>query len=581
MILNVKNKSVKVLITDSKSEFELSKFDKIIFFDNNYTTEKNNIISYKSIFGNLDLFRAQERITNLTVNFKSPIMRLLISSGSYGFILFLSKVEWILIGCSKFEEKYGSNIKVKVYIHDEIIRNTILWYYLKKERSMIQLEPFLKKTYLYKEKIRPYIPFLIQKPKILKQNVLLIVIFTFTHFMTFFPIINQLKKNKEEFNVLIPYELLAPFNLTSKLKKPKIIYWLKQLEIDYLFLESFLPINSKFTEKKKIDINNERIKNVFQINNINYFNLIKNSTDIFVNKWVKRTNYNFLSAYYSFHSLNPKAVLLGNNAADWGQFFTIIAKDSKVKVYILQHGDIGHDQFFISNTKMFVNGEREKNILLQRDNVPENQIIISGQPRYEIYRNQKNILKYIQRTKDYTSYKKPYILLFLSNLYFDPFPLVGIILQFILRTDYNLIIKLHPSQDLDEYKRFVDASKSKIKVNVVKYAKLPNLILNAEFIISMPSAVVTESLVAKKAILLVDFSTRNEMIYEELIKEELVLIAKSKEDFDSKLDMIQNLAIREELIKTVINKLDFINKFNEKKAEKFIIEYIKSDSDVK
>jgi UDP-N-acetylglucosamine 2-epimerase len=367
------------------------------------------------------------------------------------------------------------------------------------------------------------------------------------------------KKNSSNNSVLIFYnssnqwENIEP--VIQEFKKIKVSVHVTSTKINLLEnlpkdIESYELLLGYSIPKK--NFNPKKIKS-------NIINLAKNS--------LPKLEYLYKSFNNIFKQSNYKYVLIGNDNTSEGKLLALIAQKLNIHVGTIQHGSINRINpvygLNISND-FFVFGEKPKKELLFLGK-KENEIIISGWPATEIFKNKINTIKNKQ-----SFIEKADVLVCLSGpghsvSFQHHINTISLISKLQVELNLKIIIKLHPKDKLIYYKNF-NTSQTSIFTNESLEeigSSLTELFTKVKVTITGASNSALESLLTEKPVITIDLINAYSVV--DFIKDGLTLHSKSYAELRKNYEIIEN------------NNYEFSNEIKNK-IEKYYYNFFNSNN---
>ena len=309
---------------------------------------------------------------------------------------------------------------------------------------------------------------------------------------------------------------------------------------------------------------------------LNYILEIHNSLNniIWVNNAISKNHLKKLKSIKNWKNLKPKLILTGTSIGykidkklvEYGK------KNNITTIVIIESWGKYKERFFIKNKKYFpdyiiVNDKSSLNQTI-KIGIENSRIFIGGNPILERLANSKKILnkqKKIFRKKNIYFISEPFKEKIKNHKYkfgFDEFNCLEDIIKCINFKKYKLIIKMHPSDSKNKYKRFILENKNITLKNNLDMKKIQN---SNDIIIGMTSFLLIE----------LSYINNNVYFYTPNIKIENKFI------FDN-LKFIKRIKTNKQL-KKIINNNIFNKTSNKLKdyngSKKRIVDFINSKHD--
>ena len=261
-------------------------------------------------------------------------------------------------------------------------------------------------------------------------------------------------------------------------------------------------------------------------------------------------------------------IVMGSDVHRFGKTIAFVGNKLEIKSLVLQHGVAGRLGFVpVTSTKIAVWGESTKKFLLQ-NNVNEEKIVITGASKFDIIKNKEYDKEEVYKQFNLDKDKK--IILFGTQTVPEKEEMFKAVINSL--QDEQLIIKLHPKDDVDFYNSRLNNIKN--KVVVVKDYDIYNFLNIADLTISRASStVVIESMLFNVPVItlnLANIKGSNEMIdYNDY---GCVIDVKEEKELKNAInDVFNNKKIKEKLEKNMEKFIkDYAYKIDGKSTERVI-----------
>ena len=314
--------------------------------------------------------------------------------------------------------------------------------------------------------------------------------------------------------------------------------------------------------RKKIEYKNIIIWNTLEY----YFETLL--SDAYIPNFIR----NIETARNLLTRLSPKSILLPYERGSYALAFIVAANALGIKCVGLQHGLIGKQDpdyaiqsianselGFPLPTNMLLFGEFDEKLLVDTFSYPRDRIIVVGNPVYDdidVLSKDKNkdiILKDLglSPTKKTVLVGTSMFQKIHGSPDYDVLMIKTVIEKFGNNTNFQIIIKPHPRDNIDVYEKI----KNDLNISnlIITYNPIQQLLLLCDVFVCVMSTTILEALVLNKPVILVKISDSIDFDY--------LSIAKSGTGLEAKLDEL------EEKILKVLEDKELVSKLNEKGSE--------------
>lgn len=308
--------------------------------------------------------------------------------------------------------------------------------------------------------------------------------------------------------------------------------WLTISFSDYMYNDIFQPLN-KFSKEQNIPCNFTKInlkKTIRDSHKFDYINENINPHYFFkLNKNLSLSEYRyifnwlfnyFIPIHYSllkhtpniFNKRKINILITADNSDPRSRILCLYAKKNKIPVIELQFGQCDVDSiewFFSLGDKVCVWGKRFKDILVNDFNHNENNVIVTGSPRFDyMYNLNKTKFTYLLKSKKIDNSKK---IIILASTYtipgydskFDKRILKNfkklLLDEISIHSNFIFLVKPHPNENTN-----LLLSLTKNKKNIIlldKHEDLRNYIPYSNALISFGSTVNYDAIINSKIII--------------------------------------------------------------------------------
>jgi len=337
------------------------------------------------------------------------------------------------------------------------------------------------------------------------------------------PVIRELKKDKNNEMVLVDTDPFPIFRFGFLFEKK------------YKHIEGYLnnEIKKKISqEAKKNSIKWKQLKRdksfleSLTYKNIPLFELVEDKfSELFYRKFIEAVKYIEMMLQV-VKKEKPDVIVIVDEYGLYGRAAITVGKIKNIPTLAIQHGaltpnDLGwlHSPDEISSgnlinpeycpipDKTAVSGEYYKNILTQLGSYPEDRVIITGQPKYDILAHANN---FFEKRKIYDRFniehKKK-----LAVLATQPLPENELLFRSVFREikklkNMQLVIKLHPNEYDESLHRNI-AKEVGLDVILTKDINLFELLNACDVLMTVSSTVALEAMILDKPVIIVDLKT--------------------------------------------------------------------------
>ncbi len=218
-------------------------------------------------------------------------------------------------------------------------------------------------------------------------------------------------------------------------------------------------------------------------------------------------------------------IMPASNGWYW-QAMIIAAKMKGIPILETQHGIVSpnvidyfcnksrvkkgpNSRFMNFPDKFAVYGQWTKNILMDKFNYPEDKIIVIGQPRYDLLVKSKELFSRQKFCQKYGLDSKKKLVLFATRIAISPFVEQERLIIRALKeiTDIELIIKSHPRGKMKDYVKICREEEIKARI-IPEDCNIFEAISVCDIVITHPSTIVIESIIANRPTAVLDISNR-------------------------------------------------------------------------
>ena len=340
------------------------------------------------------------------------------------------------------------------------------------------------------------------------------------------PIIRNLSKDKNNEIVLVDTDPFPTFRFGFLFEK------------NYKHIEGYLDNQIKKTisnEAKKISIKWKQLKrdksflNSLTYKNIPLFELLEEKfSELFHRKFIDAIKYIEMMDK-AVKKEKPSIIVIIDEYGLYGRAAILAGKKNNVPILAIQHGmltpndlgcvhpkgEISLGNFITPNycpipDRTAVSGEYYKNILIKQGSYPNNSVVVTGQPKYDLLVNANKIFKKEIFFEKFKIGHQKKIALFATQ----PLPknenelLFNSIFRAIKKLkNIQLIIKLHPNEYDDSLHRNI-AKKVGLNIILTKDVNLFELLNACDFLMTVSSTVAIEAMILGKPVMIIDLKTK-------------------------------------------------------------------------
>jgi hypothetical protein len=234
----------------------------------------------------------------------------------------------------------------------------------------------------------------------------------------------------------------------------------------------------KMNENYEILLKQDILKNYFQFENKSFWNVIEPYFDKLWKNRIKSSIYDIENSYKILKTTQPKSILLLSESGYTEQIILSLAKEIGIHTFLLHHGmfhdtDKGHEwnkfsgSISINSDKFFVWGNSMKKYA-RHYKIPDSKIISVGTPvhdslfnsKFDDIKTDKDTVLLIAQGPGIHLHSKDYSI----KAYDDYYNSIKIICKSVLKLKKNLIIKLHPYENISNEKQIAHEISPKIIV---------------------------------------------------------------------------------------------------------------------
>ncbi len=356
---------------------------------------------------------------------------------------------------------------------------------------------------------------------------------------------------------------------------------------DYYRVSHFFKIkkNMKLFKRKWNQIKNYAdLKNIFNYKGYNYYSIIKPRLELIFNSISYFAIDNKLITNEIIKKEKFKAIIIDSESSLYGKGFMLNLKDKESKVMALSHELIypGCDHIcrkndLIKNKKNIywrplpdikcVWGEFAKNILLEDCNYKDELIKITGNPKFDYLFNKKYDKKEILEKYKLKENKKK--ILIASNRSWQLAPFISELLS--KTNEYEVILKLHPKEDLNSIKKYFERIPVKIIEGIADINELLNV---SDIAVTEASTVGFEAMLLGKIVFILtrDKAEPRGMPY---MQYKAAIKINSAKNLLNELNTLKNKEHEKKLIENMNYFTNHINYGNDGKASERVVAEIK------
>jgi len=305
----------------------------------------------------------------------------------------------------------------------------------------------------------------------------------------------------------------------------------------------------------------EKLKSIFSINNISFWNLVKNQvTNMYLNRIEERLSYILISKKLSDSKNFGCAVSLNLS----GEAEKIFSDKKKFNLILLQHGFANYskqirwhekiDGIHLLQNKIAVWGNIMKNYLIENCQISDHNIIVSGSPRHDSFFENKSIID-----NDKTILLTPRPIIYNiegedSKKYELYEETIKRIVKCISKNNLKLIVKLHPQQNEHNERIRKIIANINPKIEVFQSTPILNLLRRCFLTINLSpdsydaSTTILESMILKKPV--IDVSLCKKIYDFEFLKDEAIYVLNTSADIEKVItEFASNKKLQEEWIR--------------------------------
>ncbi|MHA2247508.1 MAG: UDP-N-acetylglucosamine 2-epimerase [Candidatus Hodarchaeales archaeon] len=377
---------------------------------------------------------------------------------------------------------------------------------------------------------------------------------------------------KNELKNKYPGEIIEAFKLQNIREDLRVLKEKKELNEDNILviLDTLMDSKSKKKYKKEIKFfklqlkSLERrfeVKNYFTYSSINFDKIMKERIIWYFKAYIPlgiRWKAQFTSL---IAKMNPKAILFINEFFTFGKAITLSSREHEnVYSYAIQHGfftelDIGADRpsksqegtlayhLPVTPDKTCVYGPYYESLLL-KVGFEKEKIYISGNPTYDSIKILVSEISSEEIINELDLSKKIVVFGTQPDFFENAVGPIRSIINFGAEyPNFQLIIKVHPREDVEQYSMFHEDAE--IPVHVIKDVNIFALLKICDFYLSQHSTTILDAIATNKPVGIVNFSNRPSSL--RFLKSEAIC-------------ELTNPKMIEEIIPKILEDTDFRNK---------------------
>jgi UDP-N-acetylglucosamine 2-epimerase len=245
-----------------------------------------------------------------------------------------------------------------------------------------------------------------------------------------------------------------------------------------------------------------------------------------------------------FQHSRPSHVVVADDTTTQGRIAVLAAQSLRIPTLNIQHGAIADVQIYryAIADRIAVWGEHDRDLLV-RSGVPEEKIVITGQPRFDDLGRRANDTAELRLRLDVPASHR--VLLwattpFVPRLSYD-FPgrnrryLQALLDLLVREPSWSLVIKLHPRDQRAEYEAVLAEAEAGVRsrVRILREEDIQQLLPMADAMLAWNTSVIQEAVLAEKPIIGLNFFSFPEAIPS--VSEGIALPARSSEELSQSL----------------------------------------------
>ena len=240
---------------------------------------------------------------------------------------------------------------------------------------------------------------------------------------------------------------------------------------------------------------------IFEYDGINFWESVKYDIYYILHSRLASLMMNLKECEIVLNNIDPDIVLVGDDRTPYIRTCVLLAKNKKISVMEIQHGIYTHTKPKVTpvSDKVCVWGDHAKDVLIRAGGTKD-QIVVTGCPKYDSLFCKNKLISLSG------SEKRCKKILFATQYGFEDTTVEAIekIIHFLsFDQDVYLVIKPHPAEKSDLYRRFSEKCK-KVIVEDSK-ANIDDLLMGADVVVTISSTVGINAAILDVPMVLLNF----------------------------------------------------------------------------
>jgi UDP-N-acetylglucosamine 2-epimerase len=359
-----------------------------------------------------------------------------------------------------------------------------------KKTKMILIKIFLKSRFISRKIIFNFMSSMWKRRKVkeIDKNTILLIYRSHPRSIGYIqPILKELKNTK--YDVCALDISTGVFFINLKVFKEKI----KDSKLKHILLEDYISrkdikyinrLNEKFKNSWNSLKNNQNLINLFEFNGINIWKLVENQFSCYFDVRLKDYLINLIGIDNVIKSLNPTIAVTPSETTEFEKGLFLSCQKNNIPVIAIQHGILTDLRCFHEKNEVSLNevkpeycpiptitavyGESDKDFLIEKGNYPRNSVVVTGNQRYDplAYADKLFNKEKICSKLKINPYKK--IVVFATrnapSIKFKEILTKTVCGAFQKLKDVQLIIKVHPNENIEFYREIVKNYKIDVRI---------------------------------------------------------------------------------------------------------------------
>ncbi len=284
--------------------------------------------------------------------------------------------------------------------------------------------------------------------------------------------------------------------------------------------------NTLFTVLK----DDQELQKILYFDEIPLWPIIEKKMEYFIYKIFPEYKLTITQIINNLTALRPDLILLQLDTCPFERALCYLAHQKGIPTMVVQHGiqaeRRGHDKIYAE--KYLVWGAAHKERYITWGNAPD-KIVVTGNPEFDRFNSTHYDYDQIKDTiiSKLGLNKEKKIIVFATrsnweNYWFSAFRFTDSETMHFrelvkaldsMDTQCQLILKVHPGEIHDDiYQKVLDDLHHKLSVTITKDIGLDNLLVASDLLVSTGSTVALEALILKKQVVIINFTSRQDLI---------------------------------------------------------------------